>query len=160
MTETTDILTSTLTLAIAQTIENMTFEEVDDEMEEIDNYYHAEEMCWSILPILKPVNGKLALVVSNECAKLLINNVYDEIQEEEISDNAINDMLSEIINTIGGRFMDSVLASDQEFELGIPTAGRGPLPEHNNIIISKSTSVGQNIVTVTLSGDGFIKLKT
>lgn len=113
--------------ATSKTLENMAFIEV---MEHFDPDYEipAEDLSWSSLLIHDPVQAEIRLAMPTSLLKGLTGSVF-AMDEEEVEEAQINDILNELLNTIAGLFMTNMLSDDQEYQLGLPELGAGPLPE-------------------------------
>ncbi len=113
--------------AVSQTLENMAFMEV---MEHFDPDYEipAEQLAWTSLLISDPVQGEVRLAMTKTLLEKLTAAIF-ALEPEEISQAQMDDILHELLNTIAGLFMTNLLADNQTFQLGLPEAGEGELPE-------------------------------
>jgi hypothetical protein len=113
--------------AVSQTLENMAFMEVT---EHPDKAYQiaTEELAWTSLLIHDPVQGELRLAMPEPLLRTLTGNIFGQ-DEEVVTPAQQTDILNELLNTIAGLFMTSLLATDQEYKLGLPELGKGELPE-------------------------------
>jgi CheY-specific phosphatase CheX len=113
--------------AVSQTLENMAFMEV---MEHFDPDYEipAEQLAWTSLLISDPVQGEVRLAMTKTLLTKLTASIF-ALELEEISQAQMDDILHELLNTIAGLFMTNLLADNQTFQLGLPEAGEGELPE-------------------------------
>lgn len=82
---------------------------------------------WAVIPILTPYYGKMSIELAESFARDLAQNLYcgDECNTGEV----FLDVLAEILNTMAGRFMISLLGTASDFELGFPSTGRGRCDE-------------------------------
>ena len=113
--------------ATSQTLENMTFMEV---MEHFDASYEIPEddLSWTSMLIHDPVQGEIKLAMPTSALKNMTGNIF-AMDEEEVEESQMNDILNELLNTIAGLFMTNLIKEDQEYQLGLPELGEGPLPE-------------------------------
>ena len=102
--------------AVSTTIENMAFSEVA--ASEVDFAPTDNSLC-VVLPIEEPFSGSLAMAVSNEFLVHIAEALFS-VPVEEIDAAKMNDLLSELLNTIAGSFMSITLPEDTPFKLGIP----------------------------------------
>ena len=72
-------------------------------------------MC-ATLKVEKPVTATLSFFVPQELAWSIAQNIYGP---EDLSMELVTDMITELLNTIAGKFISRILP-DQEFELTIP----------------------------------------
>lgn len=114
-------------LAASQTLENMAFMEV---MEHYDPSYEipTDELTWSSLLISDPVQGEVRLAMTKSLLEKLTIAIFT-LAPEDITQAQKDDTLHELLNTIAGLFMTNLLADNQTFQLGLPEAGHGELPE-------------------------------
>ena len=113
--------------AVNQTLENMAFTEVMDHYD--PNYEIPEDqLTWCSLLISDPVQGEVRLAMSKDLTKKLTVAIF-ALDPEEISQAQMDDTLHELLNTIAGLFMTNLLTDNQTFQLGLPEAGEGNLPE-------------------------------
>ncbi len=112
--------------ATSQTLENMVFMEA---MEHFDPNYEipADNLAWTSMLIHDPVQGEVRLAMPKTLLKDLTGNVF-AIDMDEVTQAQMNDILNELLNTIAGLFMTNLVADDQEYQLGLPELGEGPLP--------------------------------
>lgn len=113
--------------AASRTLENMAFMEV---MEHFDPDYQipAEDLSWTSILILDPVQAELRLAMPTSLLRQLTGSVF-AMDEADVDDGQVNDILNELLNTIAGLFMTNLLNDDQEYQLGLPERGTGALPE-------------------------------
>ena len=151
MIETMDNIQTKLTLAISQTMENMTFEDVEVVTNETVDPYLGNDKLWAVLPVVEPYSGELILEVPMACAKILAGVAYGEIDAEP-SLEEMQDLVAEILNTLAGRFLDQLTPSGEKFQLGLPTTGKGELPQFDDEITSILLSVGEHYLNAIVVG--------
>ena len=112
--------------AVSQTLENMAFMEA---MAHTDSTYQipVEELVWTTLLVHDPVQGELRLAMPRSLLLKLTTGVF-AMDEDEVTEEQMQDILNELLNTIAGLFMTNLLADDQEYRLGLPQLGEGGLP--------------------------------
>jgi hypothetical protein len=69
--------------------------------------------------VLEPVQGELYLFMLKELVTAIAESIF-ATPREEITKQQIIDMVTELLNTITGRFMNSYLPADQTYKLGLP----------------------------------------
>jgi CheY-specific phosphatase CheX len=157
----TDTLNHALWEAVSKVFENMAFEEVDPVENNSQYQESSPKKLWAVLPILQPVSGEIFTCMSSKCAQQITENIYGlQCQDSEVAQNAVLDALAEILNTIGGRFMSALLPSNQGFELGFPTTGKGEPPiSMLKLVASQIININKHIVQTGVLGEDFPKLQ-
>lgn len=141
--------------AASQTLENMLFIEVG---EHFDQSYEipAEELVWTSMLINDPVQGELRLAMPQTLLKNLTANIF-AMDEDEISEEQMNDIINEMLNTIGGLYMTKLLADDQKYQLGLPVLGAGELPEADeDTIVWKLMTSDEDPLQIVAAGETLI----
>jgi len=144
--------------AVTQTLENMAFMEV---MEHFDRSYEipAEELVWNSLLINDPVQGEIRLAMPKTFLKNLTGNIF-AMDDEDITQEQMNDILNELLNTIVGLFLTNLLPDDQEYEMGLPEPGEEELPEIDaNTIVWKLMTGEEDPLQIFASGASLVALK-
>ena len=67
----------------------------------------------------------------------------------------MQDLVGEILNTLTGRFLDELTPSGETFQLGLPTKGKGELPQFDAEITSILLSVGKHYLKTIVVGKDF-----
>ncbi len=143
-----------LTSAISKTMENMTFEDVTFRSDQEDIKPVDKNKYWAILPIEEPFIGELVLEVPKECGRNLALEVYGEIDVAP-SDEAVEDIVAEMLNTLAGSFLNGYVSKDVTFHLGLPQKGQGELPPLNEKSVSVFLNVGEYCLYVSYIGNDF-----
>ena len=157
MIEMMDNIQTKLASAIAKTMENMTFADVQVVTDEQIEPYLGDDKLWASLPVVEPYTGELVLEVPMACAKILAEEAYGEIDSGPALAE-IEDLVAEILNTLAGRFLDELTPSGQIFQLGLPTKGKGELPQFDDQVTSILLSVGEHYLNTIVVGKDFEKL--
>jgi hypothetical protein len=110
--------------AVQQTLENMVFMEVIEERGTPTNIPTAE-LTWSSMLINDPVQGEIRLAMPAGLLKKISGNVFG-IDEEDVTTSQADDIINELLNTIGGLFMTK-LFPNQEYQIGLPSLAAGKL---------------------------------
>ena len=152
--ENQEFLQLSLGSAIAKTMEEMTFEEVEIDEAPQTTLAMRNDSLWAALPIKRPLVGELVLNTSQIYARKLAEDVYGG-PGKEFSENVVRDVLAEILNTVAGSFIKKVVPQDQQFELGLPTTGLGKIPEPASPVTSIRANVGGHYLTAVLTGKDF-----
>ena len=114
-------LKNILTQAVSETIENMAFMMVSTESGNPD-MTQTDNLINSSLLILEPFPGELGLIMSKKLLSKIAVSLYS-LNEEEITENILNDVISELLNTITGSLMRRILPDNSEYKLGLPESG-------------------------------------
>ena len=106
----------TMKSAVSSTLENMAFMEVlpcDEPPESYDNVMQVT------LLVHDPTPGEFRMLISRDLVAEIAANILGP-EVEELEDQGLNDILSELLNTIIGRFLSEILSDDETFKLGLP----------------------------------------
>lgn len=145
--------------AISQTLENMAFLEV---IPHYDQEYEIplEELVWTSLLINDPIQGELKLALTKGTLKDLTGAVFS-LSEDEITDAQMTDILHELLNTIAGLFLTSLLPDNQTYKIGLPESGEGALPTAEDGTISwKLLTSEETALQVYATGETLVALNT
>jgi len=113
-----DIIGDELTEAVTESFENLFFAEVEA-CDSLDELNPDEAYLLIMVDTYKPFKGSVGLVVPKDYSEEIVMEMMgDDI--EQLNDDLISDALSEISNTVVGRFLAKV-AEEQEFALGFPS---------------------------------------
>lgn len=143
--------------AVSQTLENMAFMEV---IEHYDQSYciPPEDLAWASLVIKDPVQGEIRLALTKSALKDLTGAIFS-LEEHEITQNKMDDILHELLNTIVGLFMSKLLADNEQFKIGLPEAGSGALPVgDDDTIIWKLMTSDENPLQIIMTGASLVAL--
>lgn len=109
------VLMEGLEEALSESLENMAFLELESgERVEEKPQLQPDHMLVS-LDITKPLSGKFYLVFPED----MVTEMTETVAEDEAEEEMKKDVLSEMANTVAGRFLAHVFPK-QEFEMGIP----------------------------------------
>ena len=132
--------------ALAETIENMIFEEVV--LEEVkDNILpeNIEGCWWAKIDLLDPPLGDVVLIIRKDLMIRYTEAIFGMMEEEMPDNKQVKDNIGELLNTICGRMLALKLPPDQLFDLGVPEIGEGELPKLNHKFKSVNCYVGDNM---------------
>ncbi len=116
--------------ALATTMEEMAFQEVEQELEDTLNPIDSNQMLWSKMDIITPFKCAMAIVVDQSLARDLTETIYGSI--DPLTDFQVKDALGELLNTIAGCFLSELLPSDIPFDVSLPVVGEENLPKLGN----------------------------
>jgi len=151
-----DSLKSALLEAVSRVLENMAFEEVELADEISVTNLKADGKLWAILPILEPLSGEVILSLSLECARRITENIYGTIEDGKLEKGAHLDALAEILNSIAGRFVHTLIPSNQGFDLGLPKTGKGAIPVTlSKAVTSVSINISGHVIIAIVIGEDF-----
>ena len=113
-----DKISEDLTDAVSESFENLFFADIENCVN-IDSIQADEDSLFVTVDTITPFKGNVGLIIGKEMSEeIVMEMVGNDI--EHISNEIINDALSEIGNTIVGRFLSKIVSEDQEFSLGFP----------------------------------------
>ena len=138
-------------------IENALIKSVSETMQEsafcnatvVTNY-------WARLPLIAPYKGAFILMLPRALALDLAENML-HLPVEDIVDDVLLDVVSEMANTISGSFLRE-LFNDIIFELGLPERGVGWPDLEQEIVASYIFEVDHHTLSVVLAGNDFTHL--
>jgi hypothetical protein len=143
--------------ALNPKVENALIKSVSETMQEsafcdavvVTNY-------WARLPLMSPYKGAFVLMLPRELALDLAENML-HLPVEDIVDEVLLDVVSEMANTISGSFLRE-LFDDVIFELGLPERGVGWPDLEQEIVASYVFEVDHHTLSVVLAGNEFTNL--
>ena len=144
--------------AVSQTLENMVFLEV---MAHPDKTYSMpeDETVWASLLINDPVQGELVLAMPHNTLEKFTGNIFG-MTEEELTETQKHDILNELLNTIAGLFMTTLLAHDQQYKLGLPAIGNGKFtPPDTDTLVWKLITSDDDPLEIRATGAPLIALQ-
>ena len=113
-----DEITEELTDAVSEAFENMFFADIENCLD-LDNIEIENPSFIISLDTLTPFKGNVGLVIDKDYSdEIVMEMIGGEV--EEVTSEMVNDALSEIGNTIVGRFLSRVVPEEEEFSLGFP----------------------------------------
>ena len=149
-----ELLKDALNMSVVQTMENMAFEEVEETNFEAQEPLKKKETFWVSIDFLHPKNGAMVMYLTNEGAQLVTESLYDPA---DITPAVILDAMAEILNTIGGCFLQNFLDQGTKFQLGLPVNGKGKLPKMKNLAGQYSYYIGEDTVLyIMIAGPDFV----
>lgn len=118
MQEFDQILQEKITSVLAETLENMAFLDVDESSREEIEELEGKRLSVTLM-VSKPILLEMRLEMDEELLLQVVETVYT-MDREEITEQQVEDLLAEFLNTLAGRFMAEVLPEDQTFALNLP----------------------------------------
>ena len=83
--------------------------------------------------------------------------IHDPLEDEhELEGDVFFDTLAELVNTIGGRFLNELLPQEQSFTLGLPLTGSGDGPKLKDISYEGRYQVSEYLIVATVAGHTFL----
>jgi len=137
-----------LALALAETMEQMAFMLVDP----AEGTLAEAPRLWARLPLVQPLAGILGVEVDEELAARLLAGATGQTGGDPA---LLRDAVSELANTLAGRFLHKQLGPDTEFQLGLPLSGAGDMPRSGLEWRTLEFIVDGGRVAVELTGPSF-----
>jgi hypothetical protein len=119
-----------VTTAVVESLENMAFMEVLAASEETLQSVTAEAISVK-QQILAPVQGEFHLLMPRPLVAIIAETIFT-MAIEEVTEQQQEDVATELLNTIAGRFLNDYLPADEIYKLSLPAiemAGVGE-PDH------------------------------
>jgi CheY-specific phosphatase CheX len=113
---------NTIVQVIQSSLEEIGFMEILP-VEEQSPYDESLERYRADILIEEPHAGEIQLIMPKTVLEIIAENVYI-IEEKDVSDEILNDIISEMINIIAGSLMRLWTSPSQIFQLGLPTVGQ------------------------------------
>ena len=133
LTEVNNEIMENILEAVGETMESLIFSEV--EPADPDNEDQALiDPIWSDIDILRPVQGKLTIIMPRELAMEITGDLFGPDLDGPPADSMVRDTLAEIVNTVAGKLMSSIIKHDQVLELGLPVSGEGPVDDSQALV--------------------------
>jgi hypothetical protein len=111
-----EILDQIMIRAVKEVFENMSFMEV---LIAVEQEIKDEEVLAVKQEVLDPVRGEFHLVLPRKLAariaEILFTKPSDEMYEQQLAD-----LSTELLNTLVGKLLNSYLASDKIYKVGLP----------------------------------------
>jgi hypothetical protein len=111
-----EVLDQIMIRAVKEVFENMSFMEV---LIAVEQEIKDEEVLAVKQEVLDPVRGEFHLVLPRrlaaKIAEILFTKPSDEMYEQQLADLA-----TELLNTLVGKLLNSYLASDKIYKVGLP----------------------------------------
>jgi len=136
--------------AVAETMENMAFEQVE-EAEPGTLTISGNDILWASLSVIKPSSAEVGIELSGDYARAATEALFG-FSDEGPAENIVHDALAEMLNTIAGRFMAQLTPAQQEFELGLPQVGRGKKQLGKGDVATLEFNIGEHLLKVYLAG--------
>jgi len=133
--------------AVAESLENMFFSEVQD-----------VEFHWGSVEVVKPINGKVTIAFPRELALEIVNEVFG-VERQQITIDVINDIIAEVANTVAGRLISTLVAPSETFELLVPETGEGLLEAGQAISFINHYEMNGKVYLVMLEGESLLQFK-
>lgn len=138
--------------AVAGCLENMAFMEVFPAEPDAPE---PEDPVWVSLLVLEPTQGEFRLALSRALLEEIAANIYGF--DSEITEQQTADLLAELLNTILGRFMASILPMET-FKLGIPEAGTTEWPPIEPDALHWHFTAEEHSLSIIASGAPMLQL--
>jgi hypothetical protein len=108
------------------------------------------------LDLLEPLKGTMAIEATESFVLELIKVSFGEEFASSCDEAVYIDAIAELLNTLAGRFMASILPAEGEFDLGLPAAGGGVLEELADPVHAIVFSTADHCFRVSLYGKAYI----
>lgn len=104
--------------AVVDSLENMSFMEVL-KAKDSDCLPSAEESIIVKQQVLNPMQGEFYLMMPKDLIVTIAQAIYI-MPREEVNEQQAEDVVTELLNTIVGRFLNAFLPADKSYNLGLP----------------------------------------
>lgn len=108
--------------SVAHTMESFAFMEVIISKEKTPYDENLERLRAEIL-INEPLPGEIRLIMPKDLVLIIAENIY-VMEKEDINDELMLDILSEMANVIAGNIMTNLYKKEDSFKLGLPDVGQ------------------------------------
>lgn len=81
------------------------------------------DFLWSKVRVLEPCEGSVTMVFPRTLLEQVAQAIFGE--QERIREQTLWDTLAEIVNTVAGRVMSTLLTPETTFRLSVPESGTG-----------------------------------
>jgi len=140
--------------SVTETFENMAFMAVARTSEGDPVIGKSDVLKTSIL-VYEPCQGEFSLILPISFTTGIAKTIYG-LPDENITEEVLLDLLSEILNTIAGRVMTRILPEDMTFSLGIPEPGADAILDQDSQTVACRFIAGGEPFTVVASGNMFL----
>ena len=96
----------------------MAFLDVDESSREEVEELEGKRLSVTLM-VAKPILLEMRLEMDEELLLQVVETVYT-MDRDEITEQQVEDLLAEFLNTLAGRFMAEILPEDQTFALNLP----------------------------------------
>ena len=146
MSERVDLIVTT---AVVESLENMVFMEVLAATEEIRQSV-AEEILSVKQQVLAPVQGEFSLLMPRSLVGMIADTIFT-MAMEEISEQQLEDVATELLNTIAGKFLNDFLPTDETYKLGLPVMETTGVAEQDQQVGTWCFQMAEQPFTFTIS---------
>ncbi len=101
----------------------------------------------AFIDVLDPIKARIHLSAPQNLGWDLAENLYGL---EDLTLEAVSDMMTELLNTISGRLMSEIMP-DQQFDLSVPTLCDTLPPDNDNTFVYHFKIDNKGIITIVLS---------
>lgn len=129
-----------LNKAVQDTLETLAFAEALP-LDQHETPVLAEPSFVTTVEVKRPYCGRIRLMISHDLAISLIGSMLG--RSGPIEEEWVQDGLSELVNTIGGRILAHLVESSSSFDLGIPQTERvnGLRPAAGSVMVYQAYAV-------------------
>jgi len=113
-----DEMSEELTDAVSEAFENMFFADIENCLD-LESIEVKNDSFLISVDTITPFKGNVGLVIEKEYSEEIVMEMTGG-DVPEVTEEMVNDALSEIGNTIVGRFLSRVVPENEEFSLGFP----------------------------------------
>lgn len=133
----------TLAQVVSATFEKIGFMEARLTDESVDD---PQNTITAFIEILTPIQGRMFLSAPQQLGWTIAENLYGL---EDLTLEAVGDMMSELLNTITGSLLSAIMP-DQQFNLAIPRICEGIPTNLDNAYIYHFNIDNNGIITIVL----------
>ena len=138
---TNELTDDVLDEVVGEVAESMVFSYAEPTPAPLDKA--ASDLCWSRIDLIAPASGSMVVVANADTAAAMFDALW--AGEVPSTDEAVEGFMDELANAIGGQVLARI-DPEAPARLGLPIAGRGPLP----------AGQGQSLRVYELEGAGLL----
>lgn len=110
-----ELLNEMMFLSVQKTVESLAFAEVYTAQDGLTDKTAAKVS----IGVDSPAQGEFTLIIDTGVISVIAQNLFSQ-PADAISPEKIDDLLSELLNTIAGSFLGKSLSEETAFSLGLP----------------------------------------
>ena len=97
-----------------------------------------------------PVQGEFHLLIPRPLAAMIAETII-ALNMAEVEEQQLEDVATELLNTMAGKFLNDFLPKDETYKLGLPVIERTGVDEPNQPVCTWSFQMAELVFTLTIS---------